>query len=156
MFYSLHRKQTHDHKQQLDMERKCSHVSTTIFFPFFKLRVKEIRAILKDSCSSATEILCLSSGWDLAGGTVLTAVGESLLSSVTVPTGAVGSEAGESEWRGLRSGLPVEYASSTLSAMPSSPVSWILHQDFTVRAQGHLNIRIKTEPLLLKKGRIFW
>lgn len=93
------------------------------FFSFFKLRVKEIRATLKDSCSSATEILCLSSGCDLAGGTVLRAVRESLLSSVTVPSGAVCTEVGESEQRGLRSGLPVEYASSTLSAVPSSPVS---------------------------------
>lgn len=87
---------------------------------------------------------------------MLTAVRESLVSSVTVPSGAVCTEVGESEWRGLWSGLPVEYASSTLSAVPSSPVSCILHQDFRVTAQGHLKIRIKTEPLLLKKGRIFW
>lgn len=70
------------------MKRKCSYVSATIFFFFSFFKLKETPgATLKNSCFSVTGVPYVSelwATWDLAGGRVLTAVRESLLSNVTV------------------------------------------------------------------------
>lgn len=142
--------------------------SASRFFSFFTLKVKETGATLKDSCSSVTGVPYVSEVWatqDLAGSRVPTAVRESRVSNVTVPSCAKSAHrwawgsGGAKIWVCL-----VEPVGSTVSAVSSSPcsplndISALMNQITSFlksKSPESLNIRVRLTPLLFKKTRVY-